>query len=147
MRNHLNHGKSSRRDRGIKQAPFYVLMGARMPAILVEVSFISNRAEERRLKSRRYLDKIATRAAQGPPPSQRNTSLKTEGSPERIIKGRMEKGSCLYMALKAREIPPDQIALITTHLKPSFNFRNCNPGDSFRVYLDESCNDLRTRQI
>jgi N-acetylmuramoyl-L-alanine amidase len=150
MRNHLNHGKSSRRDRGIKQAPFYVLMGARMPAILVEVSFISNRAEERRLKSRRYLDKIAssiaeglhgyvkeTRAAQGPPPSQRNTSLKTEGSPERIIEGRMEKGSCLYIALKAREIPPDQIALITTHLKPIFDFRDCKPGDSFRVYLDD----------
>jgi len=48
----LNRGKSSHRDRGIKQAPFIVLMGARMPAILAEISFISNRAEERRLKNR-----------------------------------------------------------------------------------------------
>jgi murein DD-endopeptidase MepM/ murein hydrolase activator NlpD len=121
-----------------------------MPAILVEVSFISNRAEERRLKSRRYLDKIAssiaeglhgyveeTRAAQGPLPPQRKTSLKTERLPERTIEGRMEKGSNLYLALKAREIPPDQIALITTHLKPIFDFRDCKPGDSFRVYLDD----------
>ena len=46
-------------DLGVKQAPFFVLIGARMPSILVEVSFISNPVEERRLKSNRYLDRIA----------------------------------------------------------------------------------------
>ena len=150
MYHSLNRRDSSNWDRGIKQAPFYVLMGARMPAILVEVSFISNRVEERRLKSRKYLDKIASSIAQGlhgyieetrvahrPLPSQRKTSLETERSPERIIEGRMEKGSCLYMALKKRGVPPDQIALITAHLKPIFDFRDCNPGDSFRASLDE----------
>ncbi len=137
-------------DRRVKQAPFIVLMGARMPAILAEVSFISNRYEERKLKSRKYLDKIAssisdglhgyaeeTRAAYRPPPSQRKTSLKTRDGPERIIEGRMERGSCLYTALKKRGVSPDQIALITAHLKPIFDFRDCNPGDSFRVYLDD----------
>lgn len=46
-------------DLGVKQAPFFVLIGARMPSVLVEVSFISNPVEERRLKSDRYLDRLA----------------------------------------------------------------------------------------
>ena len=47
------------RNRGVKQAPFRVLMGATMPAVLVEVGFISNPAEETSLKSGEYRDKIA----------------------------------------------------------------------------------------
>ena len=47
------------KNKGVKQAPFFVLIGARMPSVLVEVSFISNRKEERRLKSDRYLDRVA----------------------------------------------------------------------------------------
>lgn len=46
-------------DLGVKQAPFYVLIGAEMPSVLVEVSFISNKREEKRLKSDRYLDDLA----------------------------------------------------------------------------------------
>lgn len=46
-------------DLGLKQAPFYVLVGARMTAVLVEASFISNRREENRLRSRAYLETIA----------------------------------------------------------------------------------------
>lgn len=46
-------------DLGLKQAPFYVLVGARMTAVLVETSFISNRREEARLRSRAYLETIA----------------------------------------------------------------------------------------
>ena len=44
---------------GVKQAPFYVLMGAQMPSILVEAAFISNPEEERRLKSPSYLNLFA----------------------------------------------------------------------------------------
>ena len=47
------------RDLGVKSALFYVLLGARMPAVLVETGFISNRAEERRLASARYQDEVA----------------------------------------------------------------------------------------
>jgi N-acetylmuramoyl-L-alanine amidase len=42
------------RNKGIKQAPFYVLLGAEMPSILVETSFISNPRECKRLTSDRY---------------------------------------------------------------------------------------------
>ncbi len=46
-------------DLGLKQAPFYVLVGARMTAVLLETSFISNRSEESRLRRRSYLETIA----------------------------------------------------------------------------------------
>ncbi|HCX88973.1 MAG: N-acetylmuramoyl-L-alanine amidase [Deltaproteobacteria bacterium CG_4_9_14_3_um_filter_44_9] len=48
------------RDLGVKQAPFYVLIGAEMPGILVEVSFISNKIEEERLKDNEYLERLAS---------------------------------------------------------------------------------------
>jgi N-acetylmuramoyl-L-alanine amidase len=47
------------RDLGVKSALFYVLLGARMPAVLVETAFISNRVEEKRLASPRYQDEVA----------------------------------------------------------------------------------------
>jgi N-acetylmuramoyl-L-alanine amidase len=51
------------RDLGVKSALFYVLLGARMPAVLVETSFISNRAEEKRLASARFQDEVASSVA------------------------------------------------------------------------------------
>jgi N-acetylmuramoyl-L-alanine amidase len=48
------------RDLGVKGALFYVLLGARMPAVLVETAFVSNREEERRLASARYQDVVAS---------------------------------------------------------------------------------------
>ncbi|MEI6613819.1 MAG: N-acetylmuramoyl-L-alanine amidase [Chrysiogenales bacterium] len=47
------------RNRGVKQAPFRVLMRTAMPAVLVETSFISNSAEEKKLQNEEFLDKIA----------------------------------------------------------------------------------------
>jgi N-acetylmuramoyl-L-alanine amidase len=47
------------KDLGVKQAPFYVLIGAEMPAVLVEVGFITNPTEKKRLLSRPYMESIA----------------------------------------------------------------------------------------
>ncbi len=48
VQSHLN-AHLALKDRGVKQAPFVVLTGATMPAVLVEVGFLSNPAEARRL--------------------------------------------------------------------------------------------------
>jgi N-acetylmuramoyl-L-alanine amidase len=47
------------RDRGVKKAPFVVLIGANMPSILAEISFISNPGDEKRLKGPDYRQRIA----------------------------------------------------------------------------------------
>ncbi len=47
-------------NRGIKQAPFRVLMGATMPAVLVEVGFINNPSEEKLMKNGEYQARIAS---------------------------------------------------------------------------------------
>jgi N-acetylmuramoyl-L-alanine amidase len=47
------------RDRGVKKAPFIVLIGANMPSILAEVSFVSNPGDERRLQTSDYRQRIA----------------------------------------------------------------------------------------
>jgi len=50
----------NRRSRGVKQAPFYVLWGASMPAVLVEMGFISNRSEANFLTSEQGQTYIAS---------------------------------------------------------------------------------------
>ena len=47
------------KDRGVKKAPFIVLIGANMPSILAEISFVSNPTDERRLKTPEYRQRIA----------------------------------------------------------------------------------------
>ena len=52
-------------SRGVKQAPFYVLGGAAMPAVLVEIGFLSNPREEEQLQDEGYRDRIARALAAG----------------------------------------------------------------------------------
>ncbi len=52
-------------SRGVKQAGFYVLSGAYMPAVLVEVGFLSHREEETQLKDERHLRNVAEVIAEG----------------------------------------------------------------------------------
>jgi N-acetylmuramoyl-L-alanine amidase len=47
------------RDRGVKKAPFIVLIGANMPSILAEISFVSNPIDEHRLATSEYRQRVA----------------------------------------------------------------------------------------
>ncbi|MBW2076118.1 MAG: N-acetylmuramoyl-L-alanine amidase [Deltaproteobacteria bacterium] len=52
-------------NRGVRQAPFYVLIGAEMPAVLVEIGYITNPLENKRLRSETYLRRVASGIVQG----------------------------------------------------------------------------------
>lgn len=52
-------------DRGVKQANFYVLRGAFMPSVLVELGFISNPDEEKLLVNPEYQDRLARTIFEG----------------------------------------------------------------------------------
>jgi N-acetylmuramoyl-L-alanine amidase len=53
------------KDKGVKQAPFYVLLGAQMPAVLVETSFISNPRECKRLITPEYQERLCEAIIRG----------------------------------------------------------------------------------
>ena len=55
----LRASNANLRDLGVKQAPFVVLVGASMPSVLAEVSFITNDREARLLKGQAYRQRIA----------------------------------------------------------------------------------------
>ncbi len=56
----IRSGYSDVRNLGVKQGPFYVLVGASMPSILVETAFLSNATEESRLKDPAYQETVAS---------------------------------------------------------------------------------------
>jgi N-acetylmuramoyl-L-alanine amidase len=55
----LEEGNPGLRDRGIKKAPFVVLIGANMPSILAEISFLTNSADAHELQEPAYRQRIA----------------------------------------------------------------------------------------
>jgi N-acetylmuramoyl-L-alanine amidase len=55
----MSRAKGTGPDRGVKQAPFMVLIGANMPSILAEISFISNPDEEKVLRTPAYRQHLA----------------------------------------------------------------------------------------
>jgi N-acetylmuramoyl-L-alanine amidase len=63
VENSLHDGLAAKnpglRDRGVKKAPFIVLIGANMPSILAEISFVSNPGDERKLRTPEYRQRIA----------------------------------------------------------------------------------------
>jgi N-acetylmuramoyl-L-alanine amidase len=61
----LSKNYSKIKNKKVKQAPFYVLLGAQMPAILVETSFISNKTECARLVDKTYQDAMVESITNG----------------------------------------------------------------------------------
>ena len=59
MQERLRRAERTTRDLGVKQAPFMVLIGATMPSVLAEVSFLTNRDEAALLLSQAYRQQIA----------------------------------------------------------------------------------------
>lgn len=55
----LEQGNPGLRDRGVKKAPFVVLIGANMPSILAEISFLTNAEDAQELREPRYRERIA----------------------------------------------------------------------------------------
>jgi N-acetylmuramoyl-L-alanine amidase len=65
MIGHLRRHYRDIKDLGVKQAPFYVLIGAQMPSILAEVSFINHPVEGKRLATASYRQHLAEALAEG----------------------------------------------------------------------------------
>jgi N-acetylmuramoyl-L-alanine amidase len=57
--NDLEDGNPGLKDRGVKKAPFVVLIGANMPSILAEISFLTNSDDARELQQPAYRQRIA----------------------------------------------------------------------------------------
>jgi N-acetylmuramoyl-L-alanine amidase len=63
---HLKNKRYSRvKSKGVKQAPFYVLLGAQMPSILIETAFISNPRECKRLTNSQFQERLSEGIIQG----------------------------------------------------------------------------------
>ncbi len=62
---HMRKRYSRIRNLGVKQAPFYVLLGAQMPSILIETSFISNARECKRLVNAKYQNHLCDAIVKG----------------------------------------------------------------------------------
>ncbi len=59
LHSQLQKADSSVKNLGVKQAPFMVLLGATMPSVLAEISFITNKQEAANLKTEKYRQRIA----------------------------------------------------------------------------------------
>jgi N-acetylmuramoyl-L-alanine amidase len=55
----LQRGNAGLKDRGVKKAPFVVLIGANMPSILAEISFVTNERDATQLRQPEYRERVA----------------------------------------------------------------------------------------
>jgi N-acetylmuramoyl-L-alanine amidase len=55
----LKKGNEGLKDRGVKKAPFVVLIGANMPSILAEISFVTNPEDAAQLRTEEYRERVA----------------------------------------------------------------------------------------
>ena len=86
--NQLGVINTNLRNRGVKQAPFYILIGADMPAIIIQVGFITNPAECKLLESDEYQEEISIGIVKGISAFKKERSTQPENSIQRTQKGR-----------------------------------------------------------
>jgi N-acetylmuramoyl-L-alanine amidase len=65
IHSHLRKAGIAQPNRGVKKAPFVVLIGANMPSILAEISFLTNPTDERLMKRAQHRQKISEALFQG----------------------------------------------------------------------------------
>jgi len=102
MVDHLANGSKGVRDLGVKQAPFVVLIGAGMPSVLAEISFVTHQQEGRLLKTGAYRQKIAEALFDGLREYQRSLKNVKAASGARGAEGAAEDAS----ALNTTSTPP-----------------------------------------
>ncbi len=86
----LRRSYSRIKNKGVKQAPFYVLLGAQMPAILIETAFISNSRDCKRLVNSKYQDRMCDAIVNG------IREYIKETSPTAFLKQSHQKGLAGY---------------------------------------------------
>lgn len=81
INNVRNHNSTKVFDSGVKVAPFVVLMGVGVPAVLVEISCISNRDEEMKLRMPEYRERVASFLEEGITRYLEHRQLQAQGPP------------------------------------------------------------------
>ena len=61
----VKSGGFTARSNGVRSAPFYVLMGAKMPSILIELGYLSHKGDAEYLKNDKYLERLADGIVEG----------------------------------------------------------------------------------
>ncbi|MGB7284601.1 MAG: N-acetylmuramoyl-L-alanine amidase [Candidatus Acidiferrum sp.] len=79
----IQKASKSEKNRGVRKAPFVVLIGADMPSILTEISFLSNPADEKLLKQPEYRQRVAEGLYQGVADYLQSMNSVTVNTPER----------------------------------------------------------------
>jgi N-acetylmuramoyl-L-alanine amidase len=90
------------KDRGVRKAPFVVLIGADMPSILTEISFLSNPADEQLLKKPEHRQKVAEGLYQGVASYLQSLNSMTVNLPKLPLKNVSERSASMASVEQSR---------------------------------------------
>jgi N-acetylmuramoyl-L-alanine amidase len=90
------------KDRGVRKAPFVVLIGADMPSILTEISFLSNPADEQLLKKPEHRQKVAEGLYQGVASYLQSLNSMTVNLPKLPLKNVSERSASMTLVEQSR---------------------------------------------
>jgi N-acetylmuramoyl-L-alanine amidase len=90
------------KDRGVRKAPFVVLIGADMPSILTEISFLSNPADELLLKKPEHRQRVAEGLYQGVASYLQSWNSVTVNLPNLPVKGSPQRSAAMAAVEQSR---------------------------------------------